>query len=127
MGNGYWSQSGCNLNGHTRPDIWWYGYPGTGAFYWKPGDPNPGPYFVGGPIHANFAAGGYECGGCGRPIGPEYKCAGGQPPNPPLPPFNYSFQIFEGGRFVTNIDWHSASYQAGDWSYPCTIAYEMWK
>lgn len=111
MGDGYWSQSGCNVNGNTRPDVWWYGVPGQGSWYWRPGNANPGPYFVGGPIYANFAVGGYECGGAGAPTAPEIFCTGMA--------YTYlSSQRFEGGSFVVTLD-HVGHYRAGVHSNSC--------
>lgn len=54
-----WSQSNC------RPDVWWYGYPGQGSYYWTQ---RFGQYWVGGIIHQRYAENRYECGGLGAPV-----------------------------------------------------------
>lgn len=61
MADGAWSASGC------RPDVWWWGIPGQGTWYWTA---RYGQYWVGGIVYQIFAAHGYECGGLGAPVKP---------------------------------------------------------
>ena len=110
MGDNFWSVSGCNLNGHTRPDVWWYGRPGLGCWYYRPNAASDkGPWWVSGPIHANFAAGGHECGGAGAPTDAEKVCNSG--------PYR-RWQRFEGGRFVVD-NANVAHYHHAAFSSPC--------
>lgn len=59
MADNAWSQSGC------RTDVWWYGVPGQGSYYWTA---RFGQYWVGGGVYQRFAAARYECGGLGAPV-----------------------------------------------------------
>lgn len=114
MGDHYWSQSGCHGPVYQdRPDVWWYGIPGQGSWYYRPGASyGAGPWFVSGPVYQNFAAGGYECGGAGAPTDYEHLCSSGQ---------ISSWQRFEGGRFVVIAG--VAHYQTGQFDPPCAASF----
>lgn len=59
MADNAWSQSGC------RSDVWWYGIPGSGCYYWTA---RFGQYWVGGGVYQKYASLGFECGGLGAPV-----------------------------------------------------------
>lgn len=61
MGDGYWTQSTC------RGDVWWWGVPGSGTWYWTA---RFGTQWVGGTVYQYYAAWGWECGQLGPPINP---------------------------------------------------------
>jgi hypothetical protein len=77
VADGSWSQSGC------RGDVWWYGFPGQGCYYWTA---RFGTYWVGSPL-STYAAWQWECGQLGAPV-KEYQF---------LSEFQAAGQWFEGG------------------------------
>lgn len=104
MADGAWSQSGCSGPVYeSRPDVWWYGIPGQGCWYWTA---VYGQWFVTGSIYANFASGGWECGNAGPPVGPMIRCR-----NNPLSRYQ---QDFEGGKFWTDSTGTVAHYAHGN-------------
>lgn len=58
MANGSWSFSSC------RPDVQWYGVPGSGCWYYCP---RFGQFWVSGGIHVKYGQVLYECGMLGAP------------------------------------------------------------
>lgn len=87
MANGAWSVSGC------RGDVWWYGYPGQGSYYWTQ---RWGQYWVSGAIHTKYSQVLYECGMLGVAV----KNYGW------ISEFNNNGQWFEGGCIV----WQNGEY-----------------
>ncbi len=61
MADGSWSQSGCQP---SRPDVWWFGFPGQGCYYWTF---RFGQHWVGSNL-ALYAAWNHECGQLGPPV-----------------------------------------------------------
>lgn len=59
VGDGFWTQSGC------KSDVWWYGVPGQGCWYWTQ---RFGQHFVGGGLYQKYASLNYECGLLGPPV-----------------------------------------------------------
>lgn len=94
MADGAWSQSGC------RPDVWWYGVPGSGCWYWTA---RFGQYWVSGGVHWKYSHMSYECGALGVAV----KSYGY------ISEFNTEGQWFEGGCIV----WNGSNWVAylGDW------------
>ena len=89
MADGAWSQSGC------RGDVWWYGFPGQGCYYWTQ---RFGTYWVGSPL-ATYAAWQWECGQLGAPV-KEFQF---------LSEFQAAGQWFEGGAiYFKNGAWRVA-------------------
>lgn len=87
MADGSWSASGC------RPDVWWYGYPGQGSYYWTQ---RWGQYWVSGGVHVKYGQVAYECGMLGAPV----KAYGW------ISEFSTNGQWFEGGCIVwQDRDW----------------------
>jgi hypothetical protein len=83
MADNAWSQSEC------REDVWWYGVPGQGCYYWTEWY---GTRWTGGIIYQTYARHGYECGWLGAPTSnygwiAEYQSNG---------------QWFEGGAILAN-------------------------
>lgn len=94
MADGAWSQSGC------RSDVWWYGYPGQGSYYWTQ---RFGQYWVSGGVHAKYGQVLYECGMLGAPV----KNYGW------ISEFSTNGQWFEGGCII----WQQGAWQikVGNW------------
>lgn len=84
MADGAWSVSGCGRN-----DVYWYGVPGQGCYYWTA---RFGQYFVGGVVFQSFRNQGYECGQLGAPVKP-YQF---------LSEFGQNGQWFEHGAILGN-------------------------
>lgn len=90
MANGSWSQGTCG-----RTDVWWYGFPGQGSYYWTA---RFGTYWVG-PTWGAFSAQGFECGALGAPV-KDYEY---------LTEFGAPGQWFEhGALYYKNGAWHEA-------------------
>lgn len=58
MANGSWSASTC------KPEVWWYGVPGQGSWYWTQ---RYGQYWVS-QTWAKYRDWGFECGTLGPPV-----------------------------------------------------------
>jgi hypothetical protein len=97
VADGAWSVGGCGRN-----DVWYYGYPNQGAYYWTQ---RFGMYWVGGVYHQRYAQSGYECGGLGAPV----KDVGF------LSEFGRQGQWFEGGAITDDgvIRWGNSGQSAG--------------
>lgn len=59
MADGAWSQSTC------RSDVFWWGVPGSGCWYWTA---RFGQHWVGGGVWQMYANRGFECGDLGPPV-----------------------------------------------------------
>lgn len=87
MADNAWSQSTC------RADVWWYGVPGSGCWYWTQ---RFGQYWVSGGVHQTYANNGWECGWLGAPV-KSYQW---------LSEFSAYGQWFEGGAiYYANGSW----------------------
>lgn len=86
MSDNAWSQSGC------RSDVWWYGVPGQGCWYWTA---RFGQHWVGSPL-GTYAAWQWECGALGAVV-KDYEF---------LTEFAAAGQWFEGGAiYFKNGQW----------------------
>ncbi len=90
MADNAWSLSGCG-----RSDVWYYGIPGSGCWYWTA---RYGTYWVGSDL-GPYGAQGWECGALGAPVKAyEY-----------LTEFGAAGQWFEhGALYYKNGAWHEA-------------------
>lgn len=61
MADNAWGPSGCQPN---RPDVWYYGVPGQGCWYWTA---RFGQHWVGSPL-GTYGRWNWECGALGPPV-----------------------------------------------------------